>query len=97
MGFLRAPSSIGRAPRKKAIALVWANAVAAGPRRLFGELARLARANRIFAFSEISKGLAILIIGDMVIADGVGEFVCMAALTFDAMPSLRLLSLAPSH
>jgi hypothetical protein len=94
MGFSRAPSYFRPSPRKSEIARIWATTIAAEPCRLLGELARLARANRIFAFSEISKGLAILTIGDMVIAEGVGEFVCIAALTIDALPFIRFRSAA---
>lgn len=89
MGFPRAPSSVGLSPGKKAIAFFSANAIAARTDRPLGKLVCMARANGIFAVSEICKGLAILTIGDMVIADGVGEFVCIAALTIEAPPFLR--------
>lgn len=90
MGFLLASSSAGLSPEKKReIAPFLANAVVARPDRPLGKLVCMARANGIFAVSEICKGLAILTIGDMVIADGVGEFVCIAALTIEAPPFLR--------
>lgn len=54
-----------------------------------GELACQARSNGIFAISEICKGLAIVTIGDMVIADEVGELVCVVALAYSAVPSIR--------
>lgn len=60
-------------------------------RRAIGELACRARSNGIFAISEICKGLAIVIIGDMVIADEVGELVCVVALTCSALSSTRYL------
>jgi len=60
-----------------------------------GELACLARSNGIFAISEISKGLAIVTIGDMVIADEVGELVSVVALTFSALSSTRPVTPAP--
>ncbi len=44
----------------------------------------LARANGVFAVSEISKGVAILMIGDMVIADELGELISAVALTMGA-------------
>jgi hypothetical protein len=44
-----------------------------------------ARANGVFAISEISKGLAIVVVGDMVIADQVGELISAVALTVDAL------------
>ena len=56
-----------------------------------GELACQARSNGIFAISEICKGLAIVTIGDMVIADEVGELVSVVALTFSALSSTRYL------
>lgn len=56
-------------------------------RWLIGELAFQARSNGIFAISEISKGLAIVTIGDMVIADEVGELVIVMALSATAAPS----------
>jgi hypothetical protein len=89
MGFTRGPSSVGLSPGEKKIALLSANAIAARTDRPLGKLVCLARANGIFAVSEICKGLAILTIGDMVIADGVGEFVCIAALTIEGLPFLR--------
>lgn len=89
MGFPRAPSSVGLSPGEKEIALLSANAITARTDRPLGRLVCIARANGIFAVSEICKGLAILTIGDMVIADGVGEFVCIAALTIEALPFLR--------
>ncbi|NUJ81909.1 hypothetical protein HUN39_18150 [Methylocystis sp. FS] len=88
MGFSRAPSSVGRSPGKKEIAVSSANALTTRTDRPLGKLVGMARANGIFAVSEICKGLAILTIGDMVIADGVGEFVCIAALTIEAPPFL---------
>jgi hypothetical protein len=93
MGFPRAPSSVGLSPGKKEIA-VFSAATFVRPDRPLGKLVCLARANRIFAVSEICKGLAILTIGDMVIADGVGEFVCVAALTIEALPFFRWRSAA---
>ena len=89
MGFPRAPSSVGLSPEKREIALLSASAIAARTDRPLGKLVCMVRANGIFAVSEICKGLAILTIGDMVIADGVGEFVCIAALTIEAPPFLR--------
>jgi hypothetical protein len=86
MGFSRAPSSVGLSPGKKEIAFFSAATFVRADRPL-GKLVCLARANRIFAVSEICKGLAIFTIGDMVIADGVGEFACIAALTIEALPS----------
>jgi hypothetical protein len=56
------------------------------PKALFGLLAGEARLRGIFAVSEICKGLAVYAIGDMVIADGLGEFVTATA------QSLRLLA-----
>jgi hypothetical protein len=49
-------------------------------------LARLARLHWIFAISEISKGLAIVTIGDMVIAEDLGEAVRIVAV---ALPGIR--------
>jgi hypothetical protein len=49
-------------------------------------LARLARVHWIFAISEISKGLAIVTIGDMVIAEDLGEAVRVVAV---ALPGIR--------
>jgi hypothetical protein len=89
MGFPRAQSSVGLSPEKREIALFSASAIAARTDRPLGKLVCLARANSIFAVSEICKGLTILTIGDMVIADGVGEFVCIAALAIGAPPFLR--------
>jgi hypothetical protein len=89
MGLPRPSSSVGLSPGKKEIALFLRNALTAQPDRPLGKLVCMARANGIFAVSEICKGLAILMIGDMVIADGVGEFVCIAALTIEALPFLR--------
>ena len=89
MGIPQAPSSVGLSPEKKEIALFLANGLTPRPDRALGKLVCMARANGIFAVSEICKGLAILTIGDMVIADGVGEFVCIAALTIEALPFLR--------
>lgn len=89
MGFPRAPSSAGRSPGKKEIAFFLANAIVARTNRPLGKLVCMVRANGIFAVSEICKGLTILTIGDMVIADGVGEFVCIAALAIGASPLLR--------
>jgi hypothetical protein len=94
MGFPRAPSSVGLPTGKKETALLSANAITARTDRPLGKLVCLARANGIFAVSEICKGLAILTIGDMVIADGVGEFVCIAALTIEALPFFRWRSAA---
>jgi hypothetical protein len=96
MGLPLAPSSVGLSPGKKEIALFSA-AVFVAPDRPLGKLICLARANGIFAVSEICKGLAILTIGDMVIADGVGEFVCIAALAIEAMPFFRWRSAAYAH
>lgn len=42
---------------------------------VFSVLERTARQNGIFAISEISKGLVILVTGDMVTADSFGEFI----------------------
>jgi hypothetical protein len=89
MGFLRAPSSAGLSAGKKEIAFFLASAIAARTDLPLGKLVCMARANGIFAVSEICKGLTILTIGDMVIADGVGEFVCIAALAIGATPFLR--------
>jgi len=50
------------------------------------ELARLARLHWILAITEISKGLAIVAIGDMVIAEDFGEAVRIAAL---GLPEMR--------
>jgi hypothetical protein len=47
-------------------------------------LLRLAKANGVFAVSEICKGVAIVAIGDMVIADEIGELVSAVALTMGA-------------
>jgi hypothetical protein len=44
----------------------------------------LAKANGVFALSEISKGVAIVMIGDMVIADELGELISAVALTMGA-------------
>ncbi|BDV39700.1 hypothetical protein DSM21852_29530 [Methylocystis bryophila] len=52
----------------------------------FNNFSRLARANWIFAVTEISKGLAIVTIGDMVIAEDLGEVVRIAA---TALPEMR--------
>ncbi len=89
MGLPRPSASVGLSPGKKEIPLFSANALVAQPDRPLGKLVCMARANGIFAVSEICKGLAILTIGDMVIADGVGECVCIAALTIEALPFLR--------
>jgi hypothetical protein len=94
MGFPLASSSVGPSPRKSENAFLSAKAITAQPDRLLGKLVCMARANGIFAVSEICKGLAILTIGDMVIADGVGEFVCIAALTIEALPFFRWRSAA---
>jgi hypothetical protein len=61
------------------------DAMATHCKRLLGRLAREARSNGTLAVSEISKGLAIAVIGDMVIADEVGELVSIVALTFGAL------------
>jgi hypothetical protein len=45
------------------------------PRELLGALIGLAQENRIFAAYEICKGLVVVAIGDMVIADELGGFV----------------------
>jgi len=50
------------------------------------ELGRLARLHWILAVTEISKGLAIVTIGDMVIAEDLGEAVRIAAV---ALPEMR--------
>ncbi|MDP3553765.1 MAG: hypothetical protein Q8R99_07265 [Methylocystis sp.] len=94
MDFPTAPSSVGLSTGKKEIAPLWANAITARTDRPLGKLVCMARANGIFAVSEICKGLAILTIGDMVIADGVGEFVCIAALTIEALTFFRWRSAA---
>jgi hypothetical protein len=52
----------------------------------FRTLACLARLHWIFAISEISKGVAIVTIGDMVIAEDLGEVVRIAA---TALPEMR--------
>lgn len=87
MGFPRAPTSVPLSTGKKEIVRIWANSIAARPDNLLLNLACMAKSNAIFAVSEICKGLAIFTIGDMVIADGVGEFICIAALTINALPS----------
>ena len=74
---LCAPHSLGCAP-----AII---------RSAFGALARLIQLNWIFAISEISKGVAIVSIGDMAIADDFGELVRMAAVT---LPEMRGFSRA---
>ena len=48
---------------------------------LFKELAIRVRTHGIFAISEICKGLAVVTIGDMVIADELGELISVTALT----------------
>ncbi|HEY8125965.1 MAG TPA: hypothetical protein VIF88_11155 [Methylocystis sp.] len=97
MGFPLASSSVGLSRRKNEIAFLPAIAISAQPDRLLGKLVCMVRANGIFAVSEICKGLAILTVGDMVIADGVGEFVCIVALTIDALPALRRRSSAHAN
>jgi len=87
MGFPRAPTSVPLSIGKKEIVRIWTNPIAVRPDRLLLKLACMAKSNAIFAVSEICKGLAIFTIGDMVIADGVGEFICIAALTINALPS----------
>lgn len=82
-------ATVGLSPGKTEISFISANALTASSDRPLGKLVCMARANRIFAVSEISKGLAILTIGDMAIAEGVGEFVSIAALTIEALPFLR--------
>ena len=56
-------------------------------KRAFNRLLRLARANWIFAITEISKGVAIVAIGDMVIAEDLGEVVRIAA---TGLPEMRV-------
>lgn len=98
MGFSLAPTSVPLSTGKKEIVRIWANPIAARPDNLLLKLACMAKSNAIFAVSEICKGLAIFAIGDMVIADGVGEFICIAALTINALPSfLRRLSSAHAN
>ncbi len=89
MGLSRPSATVRLSPGKKEVAFFSARALTAAPDRPLGKLVCMARANGIFAVSEICKGLAILTVGDMAIADGVGEFVCIAALTFEALPFLR--------
>jgi hypothetical protein len=57
--------------------------------RSFGALARLTRVHWIFATAEICKGLAIVTIGDMVIADDLGELVTIAAQSLRFMDAAR--------
>jgi hypothetical protein len=54
---------------------------------LLRELASQARSQAGFACSEICKGLTILGVGDMVIADEVGELVTLFALMAHGAPS----------
>ncbi|MFY9658204.1 MAG: hypothetical protein WAK01_16755 [Methylocystis sp.] len=49
------------------------------------DLARLVRLHWIFAIAEISKGLAIMTVGDMAIAEDFGEFVKIAAVSLPEM------------
>jgi hypothetical protein len=77
---LRAPAQIverpgGPYPSRGAVA-----------RQALTGLARLARLHWIFAIAEISKGLAIVAIGDMVIAEDLGEVVKIAAV---GLPEMR--------
>jgi len=79
-------------PRRRAQARIVERPGGLHPRRgavaqqaLFG-LARLARLHWVFAISEISKGLAIVAIGDMVIAEDLGEVVRIAAF---GVPEMR--------
>ncbi len=77
---LRAPAQIverpgGPYPSRGAVA-----------RQAVTGLARLARLHWIFAIAEISKGLAIVAIGDMVIAEDLGEVVKIAAV---GLPEVR--------
>jgi hypothetical protein len=51
-------------------------------------LLRLAKANGVFAVSEICKGVVIVAIGDMVIADEIGELISAVALGMGG-PSTR--------
>jgi hypothetical protein len=54
---------------------------------LLSALAREARANAIFAISEISKGVALVAIGDLALADLLGEFICLEGQTLGPLAS----------